>query len=372
MKLSLPRDGRAPIILVVDDQEPNVRLLGTLLSQAGYDVVPAMSGPAALARLDAHVPDLVLLDRRMPGMDGFAVLEALRADPRTAATPVIVITASDDPADLVGAFERGAVDFVSKPFVAAELLARVRTHVDLKFTRDHLDAVAREREELAAVIAHDLRNPLSNILFASRMLAQTTDPDRVRALAEGIGHSGEAALGFIARFLERRAEGQLLREFARARVALLAAAERAIDAVRMGAEAKSQTITVNERAPAEATGDPDAVHSILVNLLSNAVKYAPPETPIELELGEAPDGHARLMVLDRGPGLDDSQRSRLFRRFVRLGARPTAGEHSSGLGLALAMQDALQLGGRIWHEPRVGGGSAFGLDLPRWRGTDAA
>src|SRR5688572_14392244 len=143
--------GRDPTVLVVDDQEPNLRLVGTVLTQAGYDVMPALTGEQALARIKARVPDVALLDMLMPGMDGFQLAERLRDDERTADVPIIFLTASNEREGLVRAFESGAVDYLTKPFVAEELVARVRTHLELKLVKDHLARIAREREELAAL-----------------------------------------------------------------------------------------------------------------------------------------------------------------------------------------------------------------------------
>jgi two-component system sensor histidine kinase/response regulator len=162
--------GTAARILVVDDQPANLRVVGMLLSRQGYQVVTADSGPKALEICETDPPDLVLLDMMMPGMDGFQVLEEMRAGAAPPSVPVVFVTAAQDRDLLLRAFDAGAVDYVTKPFLPEELLARVSAHVGLKLTRDRLERVAREREELVNLVAHDLKNPLSSVLFASEIL----------------------------------------------------------------------------------------------------------------------------------------------------------------------------------------------------------
>jgi adenylate cyclase len=134
-----------PLVLVVDDLAPNVRLLEAVLSPKGFRVAMASSGEEALDVLGNEHPDLVLLDIVMPGMDGYEVCRRIREDPGTAFLPVIMITASGEEQKIC-AIESGADDFINKPFDQAELLARVRSLVRIK--RYH-DTIERQAAELA-------------------------------------------------------------------------------------------------------------------------------------------------------------------------------------------------------------------------------
>ena len=116
------------LILVVDDVQQNIQVVGTMLREVGYMVMPATSGAAALQRVQKRLPDLILLDLMMPEMDGLEVCRRLKADPATQAVPVIFLTASNEMDHLVQGLQAGAVDYVTKPFNPPELLARVRTH----------------------------------------------------------------------------------------------------------------------------------------------------------------------------------------------------------------------------------------------------
>ncbi len=141
-------DVRAAKILVVDDVAMNVKLLADLLVVKGYQVCSATSGPAALAMLAEERPDLVLLDVMMPGMSGYEVCAAIRADPAHAMLPVVLVTALDPVRERAKGLDAGADDFLNKPVSQAELLARVRSLLRIKTLYDE---VTRRTEELQAL-----------------------------------------------------------------------------------------------------------------------------------------------------------------------------------------------------------------------------
>ncbi|MDJ1185061.1 diguanylate cyclase domain-containing protein [Roseofilum casamattae] len=113
-------------ILIVDDMPDNLRLLSTMLTEEGYKVRKALNGQRAIASCRAHPPDLILLDINMPGMNGYQVCEMLKSHPKTAEIPIIFLSALDEATNKLLAFERGALDYISKPFQVQEVLARVR------------------------------------------------------------------------------------------------------------------------------------------------------------------------------------------------------------------------------------------------------
>lgn len=142
----MPGEADGAVVLVVDDLEPNRKLMDAVLSPRGFTVHSTESGEEALSWLTGQLPDIVLLDIQMPGIDGYETCRRLRADERTAFLPVVMVTASGNEQKL-RAIEAGADDFVTKPFDQAELLARVRSLVRIK--RYH-DTIARQAAELAA------------------------------------------------------------------------------------------------------------------------------------------------------------------------------------------------------------------------------
>ena len=137
------------LILVVDDAVNNLQLVGRILDQAGYETTFASSGAQALERIPVAQPDLIVLDLMMPDISGLEVCQRLKGKAKTNQIPVIFLTASDDKRHLIKAFTYGAVDYITKPFSAPELLARVKNHLELKQSRDLLKKAVAKLERLA-------------------------------------------------------------------------------------------------------------------------------------------------------------------------------------------------------------------------------
>ena len=350
-----------PVVLVIDDQEPNIQVVGQLLARAGYEIVPALNGEEGLQRAQAATPDLVLLDMRMPGMSGFDVLKALKDNPQTRDIPVIFLTADDDRDTLSRAFAEGAVDYITKPFVAKELLGRVNTHIDLKRSRDSLMRFVEEKQQLVETIAHDLRNYFANIQFASDMLrdADLAITARLR-LVESIRSSSDSGVLFLQALLDHQnsqEQGVSVHKLSASEVL-----HQTVEVLSRAANAKNIKVSVALVEDFIVCGHHGGVLHVMQNLLSNAIKFSP--SGAEVVLTAAKFGNrGRLSVIDQGPGVSKQDQERLFQRFVRLSATPTDGETSTGLGLALAKHRARTMGGDLWYDHREGGGSIFTLDL---------
>jgi PleD family two-component response regulator len=134
-------------ILIVDDTPANLRLLSQMLEEQGYGVRAVTSGPRALESVAASPPDLILLDIRMPEMDGYTVCERLKTQPSTREIPVVFISALGETGDKVRAFAVGGVDYVTKPFQVEEVVARVRTHLEVCQLQQELREANRQLEQ---------------------------------------------------------------------------------------------------------------------------------------------------------------------------------------------------------------------------------
>lgn len=134
-------------ILIVDDIPANLHLLSTMLTEQGYRVRPARNGDQTLMSARSAPPDLILLDIKMPDLNGYEVCEQLKADPRTCDIPVIFISALDQTEDKVKAFTYGGVDYITKPFQVEEVLARVKTHLVLYSLQKQLIKVNSQLQE---------------------------------------------------------------------------------------------------------------------------------------------------------------------------------------------------------------------------------
>lgn len=183
--------GRAARILVVDDEPEHREALELLLSREAFEVETAADGLSALRSLAVRLPDAILLDLQMPGIDGFELLDRLKNDPRTAAVAVIVVSATTVAHDVVRALEQGATDFVRKPYTIEILLARVRAVLRSVRERESIlrlqEELARTRKHaaigaIAAGLAHEINNPAAFVV---------TDLHEVKELAFDLGESGD-------------------------------------------------------------------------------------------------------------------------------------------------------------------------------------
>jgi signal transduction histidine kinase len=354
-------------ILVVDDQPANLRVVGALLSRSGYEVLTAGNAQDALVLALEHVPDLLLLDMLMPGMDGFALLAEIKQHPPLQAVPTVFLTAAHDREMLLRAFDSGAVDYVTKPFMPEELLARVNAHIGLKLARDRLARLAHERQELVNLVAHDLKNPLSSVLFASDVLLQGgCRPERVPRYLEMIHASANDALGYIRRYLESQAEAIAQRrrqEHSRVAVPLREVHDWLVERYELQLEQRGMRLVSSLPDPCGVVAiDGLVLRQVAENLVTNAMKYAHGGGELALEVRPGAPGYWQLRVQDRGAGIPASQQRELFKPFVRL--RDDGDTTSSGLGLSLARQIIGNAGGQLWYEDREGGGARFVIELP--------
>jgi two-component system sensor histidine kinase/response regulator len=354
-------------ILVVDYTPENLRVLGRLLQEQGYRVWPVPNGAHALISAQKAPPDLILLDIMMPDMDGFEVCRRLKAEERTADIPVIFISALDEGLDKATAFSVGGVDYITKPFQAEELLARVHTHLTLHQMRQTLqqqnEMLQEQNAELDAfahTVAHDLQNPLSVIIGYAEILyknATNQRPDDLALIGESTYRSAQNATNIVQNLLllaTVRKEDVALEPLNMADII-----EQVIQREQvMIAESQAELI-VPTSWPA-AWGYGPWVEEVWVNYVSNGLKYG--GQPPRLEFGATPqaDGMIRFWLQDNGPGLTAAEQAVLFTEFSRLGKAQIEG---FGLGLSIVRRIMNKLGGQAGAESEPGRGSRFFFTL---------
>ena len=368
-------DTLAGDILIVDDTPANLRLLAELLSARGYRVRAVLSGERALAAVASTPPDLILLDIRMPGMDGYEVCRRLKNDPATLDIPVLFISALDDTADKVQGFSAGAVDYISKPVQAEEVLARVKTHLMLARLRHTLQEQLVERDRLidelnayAHTVAHDLKGPLAVMVGYADYLHESyrsMQSEEIGMFAETMLTGSQKLVGIV--------NGLLLLASARHEdipitpLDMSAVVAETLARLKTELESSQAQLTVPASWP-KALGYAPWVEEIWANYLSNAIKYG--GRPAEegrsapcIELGCEPpsDGQIRFWVHDDGAGVPQSEQAQLFTPFAHLSQRRP---DSHGLGLSIVQRIAERLGGHVGVESRPGAGSTFSFTLP--------
>src|SRR5690242_9868892 len=355
-------------LLVVDDQESNIQIVGAALGKLGFEILPATGGLQVFQRLAVRRPDLILLDLLMPEMDGFEVCRRIRENSDWAEIPIVFLSSADDKELIVRALESGGVDYITKPFNHAELVTRVRTHLALKKARDELKQLAEDRDELLGILAHDLKNHLGGMDMSAHLLRDRTeamaDP-KLRLMAENISHSSSQMLAFVKEFLANASADHGL-NLKTESISLKDAASRVVQQHREAAQRKQLVFqTVLEGDGALVLADPAALNQVLDNLVSNAVKFSPPGKQIRLTLCPPGVRYVECQVQDEGPGFSEHDKTRMFRRYGRLSARPTGGEPSTGLGLSIVKKLVLAMHGELACESTLGNGAIFAFRLPR-------
>jgi two-component system sensor histidine kinase/response regulator len=363
-------------VLIVDDDATKRFALKTVLAPLGENVVEASSGADALRQLLRQEFAVVLLDVRMPVMDGFETAQLIRQRPRSELTPIIFVTALDQAeTDMGRGYDLGAVDFVFAPVVPAILRAKVAVFVELYRAQQELrryrsrlemlveerttalTAINRELEAFNYSVSHDLLAPLLAFDGLSKsMIDEYGDRLDKRAkdnLKRMRGASQRMASVFEGlQTLFRLTSGEVHRE----KLDVTALAREIVREMKAGVAGRDVKVEVAQAMT--ASGDRRLVRILLSNLLSNAWKFTSIKPAAVIEVGtEIVDGESRIYVRDNGVGFDMIYAHRLFGAFQRLHSQSEF--PGAGIGLATARRIVNRHGGRIWAEGAAGEGATF-------------
>jgi signal transduction histidine kinase len=370
-------------ILVADDNTDMREYLRRLLATK-YEVEAVADGESALEATRRETFDLILSDVMMPRLDGFGLLKALRADEKARTIPVILLSARAGEESRVEGMSAGADDYLTKPFSARELMARVEAHLNLqRVRRESEDAVmqlmAREqqarasaeianrvKDDFLAMLSHELRTPLNAIFGWTHLLkrGKLSEADRARGI-DVIHRNAVAQRAIIDELLDisRIVTGKL--ELDVKPVELAGIIDAALDAVRPSAEAKNiQIVVAIDRQAGFILGEAMRLQQVVWNLLSNAVKFTPPDGRIEIEL-RANGSQLEIVVRDSGEGIAPAFLPYIFERFRQ--ADTSAKRTHGGLGLGLSIVSSLVAmhGGSVRAESDgQGAGATFIVTLP--------
>lgn len=376
-----------PAVLIVDDEPLNLQHLAEILD-ADYQVKVALGGAQALelARR-APYPEVILLDVMMPEMDGHMVCEALKADPLTAAIPVIFITAKTDADSETAALRAGAMDFIHKPINPEVVRARMRLHHELAQHRHHLETLVQARtQELVQArdaaesanraktaflrnASHEMRTPLHHITGMVFMLRKTLPEACDQARLDTLDQAAQRLLDLVTELLDltclEAGELQLEPRQFEPRTLL----EQAIASHQSVTAAKGLSLltSVDTGMPEALIGDPDRLRQILVHLLDNAVKFSERgEIRIQMHAGARQGQRLQLEVTvsDQGSGLEQELAARLFQPF-QSGDESSTRQHAGlGLGLALCQRLVELMLGEIELTSAPGQGTSVTFRIP--------
>lgn len=357
-------------IMVVDDTPANLKLLDTTLTKQGYRVLTMPRGELALKAARRNRPDLILLDINMPGLNGFEVCQELKKDDDLRDIPVLFISAYTEVDDKMKAFSVGGVDYVSKPFQEEEVLARVRTHLELSRQKLELEQKNEEliqlnglRENLTHMIIHDLRTPLTAIngsLEVLEMLFQESLPEKATKLVDNARRAGEKMIEMVGSVLDldRLETGNMPVQLGK--VDLMSLIKEVLGIFEDSRKGISfDFVPRTESIP--WTCDRELIRRVLVNLVSNAVKFSPMEGVVKLDVQKERD-RLILSVQDEGDGMPLEVQQLIFEKYQQVQQRKF--KHSSGIGLAFCKLAVQAHGGEIWIESTPGEGSTFYFTIP--------
>jgi two-component system sensor histidine kinase/response regulator len=364
-------------ILVVDDVEENTYIVSTILKSAGYTPIVANSGKQAIVLAEQQHPDLMLLDINMPEMNGYEVCKYFKEHESIAEIPVVFLTVHADAESITKAFDVGAVDYLTKPFKKAELLARVRVHIALRqaletlaHQNEKLQRLNDEKNEFLGIAAHDLKNPLSTIRSMAQLIVKRKEVEVSEEELDDMSHQIETFSNFMFEIITNLLDvnkienGKLTLQMMP--VELLMSLDNVVSRYQLAA--KKKNITLNFETTAENPhiyGDPTLTIQVLDNIVSNAVKYSPHDKQVWVRLKEdTANKRVSVEVQDEGPGFSEEDKKKLFGKFARLSAKPTGGEHSTGLGLSIVKRLAEAMGANIRCESELGKGAMFVIDFP--------
>jgi len=347
-------------ILVVDDAEDVRLLLMGILRGTDSDLISAANGQQAIELMDELHVDLVLLDVMLPDMDGYTVLEWIRARHSMADLPVIIVTGLKERGEMVHALELGANDFLLKPFDPKVVQARVNTNLSLKRFSDH-------NRELVSITSHDLKKNIALIGdIALDVLSKQSDQTSLGEIYDSVALIQSAAdsmkrithdflelhviqSGSVRLFKTSMSINQMIQQEVNQDV---------VYAKRKGIKLVSE---LGDVPLIEA--DAVRIEQVLGNLIGNAIKFSSSGTCITVR-SFSDDGKVVVEVIDEGPGFRDKELAAVFLHPSELSNRPTGDEQSTGMGLTICANFIVLHGGKIGVRNNQNRGATFWFSLP--------
>lgn len=371
-------------LLIVDDEPNNLKVLYNLLVENDYEVRAARSGAMALEAASELRPDLILLDIKMPEMDGYEVCAHLKNDPRTADIPVIFISALNQTEDIVRAFTLGGVDYITKPFQFPEVIARVNTHLTIVHQREQVlmqqqqieamrqrdrevfDKITQTREQFVRAAAHDLKSPLSLVGgYASLMtrFEEVRSNPQIMECVDQITISSQEMLHLITDMLDyiqvQTVTGPSYVPIELHQIIL----QQVKKFQNQENDKRIQLEYLAEDEQMVVKVDPKLISRVVDNLIANAFKYSPANTTVTIRMAQE-NGRAAVHVEDQGQGIPEYDLETIFQPFYRTSQAAQSDVMGTGLGLSIVKEVVEQHYGRVNVKSAIGKGSTFSFYLP--------
>ncbi len=344
-----------PLVLLVDDEKVSLKILSDLLKQ-DVDIALAKNGLQALEKIKQNRPDLILMDVLMPGMDGFEVINILKADKAYEAIPVIFITGLNSAGEEERGLTLGAQDYIHKPFSPEVVKARVATQLKIVRQRlqlqklsDELSEASEAKSRFLANMSHEIRTPLTSIIGYAEGITQGDFDERFINDAVGIiAQNGQHLLNVVNEILDlSKIEANKL-EIELLDMDLLALLGSIESLVQQQASAKGLGFSIDYEFPLPSmiNSDPTRLKQILLNLINNAIKFTE-QGEVKVVVSQTDDKQLAFSVIDTGIGLTPEQITKLFNDFSQVDSSVARKYGGTGLGLSIARSLANKLGGDV-------------------------
>ncbi|GAC1588064.1 MAG: hypothetical protein NVS3B21_03490 [Acidimicrobiales bacterium] len=355
------------VILIADDSAVVRHVVRSALEEHGHEIIEAVDGQAALDELADRRPDVILLDIEMPRLDGLSTLDRIQASPDLAGVPVLLLTGHSDATQIVSGLERGAHDYLAKPFQAAELAARVGAALRMARLYARLARRNAELDHFAAKAAHDLKSPLTVIKGNADILEMGWDrldpqtrAEQLKAMARASVRAGAMVDDLLT--LARLDEGNDAEPAVTDPRAVIE------DVLGGAAHGPSERVTVSGSFASVVMPTADLAAAIR-NLVGNARHYGrDSEGTLTLSIeGEVGPSNQRIKITDGGPGIPEDQRAKVFDAFYSVPGSRSFNAASTGVGLSIVQRAIERWGGAASVEAAQPSGARFVLDIPRCR-----
>ncbi len=362
-------------VLIVDDNVTNVQLLMAILKKEPYELSVAYDGYEALKLVESYVPDVILLDVMMPGIDGYEVATRIRQNVDNDNVAIIFITALNSTADIVKGFNVGGNDYVTKPVIAAEIVARVRHHISIVNSRKKILEQTEElqrnidwRDRLYSVVAHDLRDPIGTIkMLFTMMLDKSVNAGSNQIMMEYL-EMANSSIEEVFALLDN------LLKWTKSQIGNLVVASKKFsiedivdgNIVLFEPTCRQKNISINfNQSPDKKMvyADYDMAHTIMRNLINNAIKFSSNNASIDVTV-EYDEDFAYISVRDYGVGVKDEHKEKILDSQISHTSLGTKDEKGSGVGLVLCKYFVEKNGGTITFESVYGEGAKFTFTLP--------
>jgi signal transduction histidine kinase len=360
-------------ILVVDDDEIIRKLLRRVLERSGFVVDEAGSGEAALEQIQAHRPDLILLDVVMDGIDGFITCRKIKNTDGMDEVPIIFVTGRSDTGSIVEGLDAGGSDYITKPINRHEALARIRNHLKMrvlmKFQREFIDGLKKAnlaKNRIIGIASHDLRNPIASIRGLTEFLEEAGPlTESQREITTTIQTTSDSMLQLVDELLDLSVIESGEERSDREPCSIYEIVSSSINIYQFTANKKSINLVLEDEGeiPELLSLDKMQVRRLVDNVLSNAVKYSPAGTSVMVRLQRVGD-LLKIIVQDEGPGIPEQEMFKLFTDFGKTSVQPTGNETSTGLGLSICRKIVESHQGKIYAANRQDGkGAIFTIEL---------